>query len=117
MEYGGMYKLLDPATVHEEGAYVLKQHRKGRVYHEFGLQRHKLLYERGKKFLRGHGVVSESRIPMFKAAARLGSIPDHWISRVIINLRVFRYSVFVHHPIKASDYGTFPLTLFDRGNE
>jgi hypothetical protein len=117
MEYGGMYKLLDPETVHEEGAYVLKQHRKRRVYHEFALKRHKLLYEKGKRFLRGHGAVNESRMPMFKAAARLGSVPDYWISRVTINLRFYRASVFIHHPIKASDHGIFPLTLFESTNK
>jgi len=113
MEYGGMYKLLDPETIHEEGVYVLKQHRKRKVFHEFTLQRNKLLYEKGKRFLRGHGAVSESRIPILKASARLGYVPDYWISRVTINLRLYRESVFIHHPIKASDHGTFPLTLFD----
>lgn len=117
MEYGGMYKLLDSETVHSEGAYVLRQHRKKGVYHKFGLQRYKLLYEKGKRFLRGHIASSEGRIPVFKAAARLGSVPDHWVSKVSINFRFFISSAFVHHPINTSDYGTFPLNLFDRGNE
>jgi hypothetical protein len=116
MEYGDMYTLLDSETVHGEGGYVLKQQRKKRVFFKFGVQRHKLLYKGGKRFFRCHIAANESRIPILKITNRLGCIPDHWISRVTIDLRFFRSSVFVHHPIKASDHGTFPLTLFGRDN-
>lgn len=115
MKYGGLYQPLTVDVAHGEGAYVRKDFRRQDLWFKFCQQRNKLLYQRGKRLLRAHMVV-KGKMPALKNAINLGYVPDHWISRVRINLSLLRSDVFVHHSIKESDLKRFPLTLFDMQN-
>jgi hypothetical protein len=117
MEYGSMYEPLTSNMVHVEGAYVRKNMRGKKLFLKFCQKRNKLFYQKGKKLVRSHVLLDKSRVPMLIISKKVGFVPDHLISSVTINLPIFRTRVFVHHPIRDSDRGKFPLTLFDRGNE
>ena len=112
MEYGGMYRSLDPLTVQADGAYICTELRGRDIFPKLLAKGHKLFYQKGKEVFRAHIACNKNRIPAFKMARKSGYVPDYWISRVTINLRFFRSSAFVHHKIKQSDHNKFPLSLF-----
>ena len=117
IKYSAMYPPLAQDAVHLEGTYVVHELRQKKLFTKFVRSREKLLYQKGIRQLRSQIPCNETKIPVLKFSAKIGYIPDHWISMVKIQLPFFKSDIFVHHPIRVSDYGKFPLSLFDQGNE
>jgi hypothetical protein len=113
MNYGGMYQTLNSDTIHAEGGYVCKELRGKGLFRKFRTTMHRMLFLKGKKLVRSHIASNQSRIPSLKVAAAVGFIPDHWISRITIRLPFYKSEVFVHHSIRDTDWGKFPLKLFE----
>jgi hypothetical protein len=114
--WGGLYQPLTPDAVYNEGIWIRKDVRQNKLSYKFYMTIYKLLCQRGKKFIWGHTRSIEARTSLLKMTSRAGWVPDHWISKVTINLSFFRSNVFIHHRIKDSDRDQFPLTLFGRGS-
>jgi hypothetical protein len=113
IKYSAMYPPLAQDAVHLEGGYVLYKQRQKSLFTKFTRSLIKFLYHKGIRLFRCHVPCDETKVPMLNFLAKIGYAPDHWISMVTTRLPFFRSGVFVHHRIKASDYGTFPLTLFE----
>jgi hypothetical protein len=107
-----MYPPLAPDAVHLEGGYIPYKLRQKDLFTQFVRSRDRIFYQKGIRRLRCHIACSETKIPMLKFCVKDGWILDHWISEVIIGLPFFRSDVFVHHPIKETDFDKFPVTLF-----
>ena len=82
------------------------------LFTKFVRSRDKIFYRKGIRLLRCHIACNQTKFPMLNLCAKDCWTPDHWISMVTIRLPFFKSNVFVHHSIKDTDRGNFPLPLF-----